>query len=125
MTRLLNQKLMLGITMVISSAAMLASCDKTESYNVTYYNGNQVLKVEEVKDGELATDWTPVVEGYTFDDWYGTPTFTHKFDFTQAITGDTEVFGKFISNEVVADTRDFYIVGSGTSPILLESNWGK
>lgn len=125
MTILLNKKLILGLTMMISSAALLASCDNAETYNVTFYNGEETLKVEEVKDGELATDWTPVVDGYTFDDWYGTPDFTHKFDFSQPITKDTEVFGKFISNEVVTDTRDFYIVGSGTSPLLLESNWGK
>ena len=125
MTILLNKKLILGMTMMISSAALLASCDNAETYNVTFYNGEVTLKVEEVKDGEFATDWTPVVDGYTFDDWYGTPDFTHKFDFSQPITKDTEVFGKFISNEVVTDTRDFYIVGSGTSPLLLESNWGK
>ena len=125
MTILLNKKLILGLTMMISSAALLASCDNAETYNVTFYNGEETLKVEEVKDGEFATDWTPVVDGYTFDDWYGTPDFTHKFDFSQPITKDTEVFGKFISNEVVTDTRDFYIVGSGTSPLLLESNWGK
>lgn len=126
MKKLLNQKLIMG-TAVMLATVTLASCTTptVKTFDVTYYNGDTVLKVEKVEEGKLATNWTPTVEGYTFENWYGTPTYTHKFDFTVPIATDTSVFGKFISNEVVTDTREFFVVGSGTSPILLESNWGK
>lgn len=127
MKKLLNPKIIMGACLLFSSASLLASCSKnsTKTFDVTFYNGETVLKVEKVEEGKKATDWTPVVEGYTFQDWYGTPTFTHEFDFSTPITSNTSVFGMFISNEVVEDTRDFYVVGSGTSPLLVESDWGK
>lgn len=127
MKKLLNPKIIMGACLLFSSCSLLASCSKNspKTFDVTFYNGETVLKVEKVEEGKMASDWTPVVEGYTFQDWYGTPTFTHEFDFSTPITANTSVFGMFISNEVVEDTRDFYVVGSGTSPLLVESNWGK
>lgn len=128
MKKLLSHKIFLGATMFFVSASLLSSCGqgkKTKTYDVTFYNGETVLKVEKVEEGKCATDWTPIVEGYTFQDWYGTPTFTHEYDFSTPITTNTSIFGKFITDEVVEDTRSFYIVGSGLSPLLLESNWGK
>lgn len=127
MKKLLNPKIIMGACLLFSSASLLASCSKKSpmTFDVTFYNGETVLKVEKVEEGKTASDWTPVIEGYTFQDWYGTPTFTHEFDFSTPITSNTSVFGMFISDEVVDDTRDFYVVGSGTSPLLIESNWGK
>ena len=127
MKKLLNPKIIMGACLLFSSASLLASCSKNspKTFDVTFYNGETVLKVEKVEEGKTASDWTPVVEGYTFQDWYGTPTFTHEFDFSTPITTNTSVFGMFISDEVVNDTRDFYVVGSGTSPLLVESDWGK
>ena len=61
-------------------------------------------------------------EGYTFAGWFATPQMSHKFDFSKEIEGDTDLFAGFVS--YVEDTRTFAIVGSGTSPVLLESNWG-
>ena len=57
-----------------------------------------------------------------FVGWFATPQMSHKFDFSQAVTEDTSVFAGFVT--YVEDTREFAIVGSGTSPVLLESNWG-
>ena len=127
MKKLLNQKFFTMIAMLFTFTMMLASCSNNtvKSYDVTFYNGETVLKVEKVEENKCATNWTPEVEGYTFEKWYGTPTFTHEFDFTTPITANTEVFGKFLSNVVTEDVRSFYVVGSGTSPVLLESNWGK
>ena len=135
MKNLLNPKIITGAALFFASTMILASCndpssptpssESAKTYDVTYYNGDTVLKTEKVEEGKKATEWTPVVEGYDFKGWYGTPTFTHKFDFNTAITSNTSVFGMFVSNEYIADTRDFFIVGSGTSPVLLESNWGK
>ncbi|MCD8373218.1 MAG: InlB B-repeat-containing protein, partial [Clostridia bacterium] len=87
-------------------------------------DGTTVLKTETVEEGGYATEWTPEKDGYNFVGWYGEPSFTHSFDFTTAITADTSVFAAFSSAVTVTDTRDFYIVGSGTSPVLSKSDWG-
>ncbi len=112
--------------------SVLASCGdntpdddpKDETFTVTYYDGETVLKTETVKKGEKATEWTPTKEGYSFIDWYGEPSMTHKFDFNTAITANTSVFAGF-SAAAVADVREFAVVGSGTSPLLISSDWGK
>ncbi len=46
-----------------------------------------------------------------------------KFDLMQIISADTKVFAGFMEN--VEDTRTFAIVGSGKSPLLSTSSWGK
>ncbi len=97
---------------------------KDETFTVTYYDGETVLKTETVKKGEKATAWTPTKDGYSFIDWYGEPSMTHKFDFNTAISANTSVFAGF-SAAAVADEREFALVGSGTSPLLMTSNWGK
>lgn len=113
----------------VMALALFAACkpggDETTKYTVTYYDGSSVLRTEEVEDGGKATRWTPETreDGYTFEEWYATPTFTHVFDFNTVIKEDTPVFAMFAAPEV-ADTRDFYILGNGTSPLLSASNWG-
>lgn len=94
------------------------------SHVVTFYDadGKTVLETKEVADGACVEEYVPEKEGYTFAGWFATPQMSHKFDFTTAITADTEVFAGFVSYQ--EDTRNFAIVGSGTSPVLLESNWG-
>ena len=101
-------------------AACTTTDPETEEYTVTYIDGTDgttVLKTETVEEGGYATEWTPEKDGYNFVGWYGEPSFTHSFDFTTAITADTSVFAAFSSAVTVTDTRDFYIVGSGTSPL--------
>ncbi|MDE5896612.1 MAG: hypothetical protein K2H43_02220 [Clostridia bacterium] len=112
----------------VSSVAIFAACNndpKTAEYTVTYYDGTQVLKTEKVKEGEKAVRWTPEKNGYIFDNWYATPNFSFPFQFDTAITEDTSVFSQWASAIQSEDTRTYYIVGSGTSPILRASNWGK
>ena len=134
MRKLRNPRLVVCASLLFSTGLILASCGNPSgdsslevpaTYDVTFYHGDEVLKTEQVEAGQTATDWIPEVEGYTFEGWYGTPTFTHAFDFANPINENTSVFGKFVSEVSTPDTRDFYIVGSGTSPVLLESNWGK
>lgn len=95
-----------------------------ENFTVTFYDsdGTTVLSTEEVAAGETATEYAPEKDGYTFAGWFATPQMSHKFDFATEITGDTSVFAGFVS--YVEDTRQFAIVGSGTSDVLMESNWG-
>lgn len=94
-------------------------------YTVTFYDndGTTVLSTQEVAGGELAEEYTPEKDGLIFMGWFGTPSHTHEFDFSVPITADTGVFAGFMEN--VEDTRTFAIVGSGTSPLLSASSWGK
>lgn len=95
------------------------------AFTVTFYDadGTTVLSTEEVKSGELATEYVPEKENQVFMGWFATPSMTHSFDFTQPITADTGIFAGFMEN--IEDTRTFAIVGSGTSPLLSASSWGK
>lgn len=96
---------------------------KEGTYTVTFYDsdGETVLNTEEVKEGECVTEYVPEKDGFV--GWFATPQMSHRFDFSTEITEDTSVFGGFVT--YVEDTREFAILGSGTSPVLLESNWGK
>lgn len=112
-------------TVVETEKDEAAEQEETEACTVTFYDadGTTVLNTVEVENGGLLEEYVPEKDGYTFAGWYATPQMSHKFDFTQEITGDTELFAGFVS--YVEDTRSYAIVGSGTSPVLLESNWGK
>lgn len=105
-------------------AAENAGDQTADTHKVTFYDadGTTVLETMDVADGECVEEYAPDKEGYTFVGWFATPQMSHKFDFTSAITADTDIFGGFVSYQ--EDTRSFAIVGSGTSPVLLESNWG-
>ena len=122
--------LVVATAVCVTSMSVLVACgddpaDTTKNeYTVTYYDGTKELKKETVKEGEKATRWTPTKENYTFVDWYATPNFAHKFDFDAPITENKSAFAQFASATQSDDTRDFYIVGSGVSPVLMESNWG-
>lgn len=121
--------ILVALTMGVSCAVALAACGndepKTEQYTVTYYDGTEVLKKETVNKGETAKKWTPEKTDYTFVDWYATPNFSHLFKFEDPITQDTSAFAQWASATQSVDTRTYYIVGSGTSPILRASDWGK
>lgn len=94
-------------------------------YTVTFYDndGTTVLSTQDVAGGELASEYTPQKDGLIFMGWFGTPSHTHEFDFSAPITADTDVFAGFMEN--VEDNRTFAIVGSGTSPLMAASSWGK
>lgn len=61
--------------------------------------------------------------GYEFVDWFATPSKSHRFDFSEPITKNISVYGGYTKFQ--ADTRTYYIAGSGTSELLFSSNWGK
>lgn len=113
-------------TQVETEAAQDVSSEaEAANYVVTFYDsdGTTVLKTEEVESGACVTEYTPEKEGYIFAGWFATPQMSHVFDFATEITADTSVFAGFVSYE--EDTRSFAIVGSGSSAVLMESNWGK
>ena len=131
------QKWLLALLTVILSLTCigLVACtpdDEGEgegtSYTVTYVDitaDNAQLKTEEVAAGETATEWTPEKEGYVFAGWYATPSMSHEYDFSKAITADTTIYGYFTEDTFEEDTRTFYILGSSSDPnsILYGTNY--
>lgn len=131
------QKWLLALLTVILSLTCigLVACtpdDEGEgegtSYTVTYVDitaDNAQLKTEEVAAGGTATEWTPEKEGYVFAGWYATPSMSHKYDFSKAITADTTIYGYFTEDTFEEDTRTFYILGSSSDPnsILYGTNY--
>lgn len=113
--------------LTVCTAAFIVGCTKTEDvkkHKVTFYDGTAVLKVAEIEDGKTVESYVPTKDGgYRFVDWFSTPSFNHKFDFTKTITEDVSVFAGFTL--YVEDTRNFYVVGSGSSELLLGQDWGK
>lgn len=97
---------------------------QAQTYVVTFYDsdGTTVLDTAEVEEDALLEEFTPEKEGYIFTGWFATPQMSHRFDFEAAVTQDTSVFAGFVS--YVEDTRTFAILGSGKSPVLMESSWG-
>lgn len=97
---------------------------EVQTYVVTFYDsdGTTVLDTAEVEEGALLEEYVPEKEGYIFTGWFATPQMSHRFDFEAAVTQDTSVFAGFVS--YVEDTRTFAILGSGKSPVLMESSWG-
>lgn len=123
-----NKKEKANDTTTTPEASQDAEASQTpaeDTFTVTFYDsdGTTVLKTEDVKSGDCATEYTPEKGTSIFMGWYATPSLSHDFDFTQPITEDKSVFAGFV--EDVADTRKYAIVGSGTSPILIDSDWGK
>ena len=89
---------------------------------VTWYNGSEELKTEEVEKGTKLTSWTPTVEGKTFTGWYAEASLTQAFDFEAVINEDTDIFAAFKSDEYVADANEYYLIGSGAGDMKV-SNW--
>lgn len=116
----------LGTEQGSGAGAGQSSGDKTAaSHKVIFYDadGTTVLSEEEVADGSTPTEYSPEKEGQVFMGWFATPSMAHEFDFSQPVTEDTSVFAGFM--ETVEDTRTFAILGSGKSPLMAVSSWGK
>ena len=130
-------KVLLCVTLILTMIMSIMGCGSNENekkddtsassekVKVTFFDsdGTTVLKTEEVQKGSAISEYIPEKSDYIFVGWYATPSMGHKFDFSQKITEDTSVFAGFVSYK--EDTREFYIVGSGTSQLMLESSWGK
>lgn len=95
------------------------------SITVTFYDsdGSTVLDTKDIETGKCVEEYIPEKDGFTFAGWFATPQMSHKFDFTTELTEDTSLFAGFVSYQ--EDTRTYAILGSGSSPLMMESNWGK
>ena len=118
-----------AIGAAVTMSLGLVACGPTEeepegnTHTVTFMDGDTVLKTEEVEDGATATEYTPTKEGgYEFVDWFATPSKNHEYDFSTPITEDVTIYAGFTL--FTDDTREFYVLGSGTSELLFTSDWG-
>lgn len=134
-------KISIFMAAMVMGAALLTGCGKEEgnigstepdtqqqvqdNVTVTFYDsdGSTVLETKEVAAGTCVEEYTPQKDGFTFAGWFATPQMSHKFDFATEITEDTDLFAGFVSYQ--EDTRTYAILGSGSSPLMMESNWGK
>ena len=118
-----------AIGAAVTMSLGLVACGPTEeesegnTHTVTFMDGDTVLKTEEVEDGATVSEYTPTKEGgYEFVDWFATPSKNHEYDFTTPITDDVTIYAGFTLFK--DDTREFYVLGSGTSELLFTSDWG-
>lgn len=114
----------------IMSVMMLCACGNSgaEDITVTFMNGTTELGKLTAQAGEVLKDYVQyeTVEGFEFLGWYETPTFlesSFKDLKTATFDADTVLYGSFKNQNVAKDTRVWYVVGAGTSPILVNSNW--
>lgn len=109
-------------------ALILVACkpdeDSSTKFDVNFIDGDTTLRTVQVEEGSLVTRPTDLESksGFDFVDWYSTPSKSHRFDFTQPITANVNVYVGF--SQYQEDTRDWYVLGSGTSLLLSQSNWG-
>ncbi|MDE7297010.1 MAG: InlB B-repeat-containing protein [Clostridia bacterium] len=110
--------------MTASLAAIFAGCGDTDAdkLTVTWYNGRNELKKEEVESGAKVTDWTPTRDGYEFKGWYEEASLSTKFDFNKAITENTSIYSSWLKTEYVADSNEYYAIGTGAGT-LKDSGW--
>ena len=131
-------------TVVIALCMAIAMCvcacsnnadtktDETDAVStditITFKNGDTTLGTVTAKAGETVTGYEAYesLDGYEFLGWFETPTFlgTSQKDLTaDTFTEDATLYGSFKNLSAAEDTRTWTIVGSGSSPVLFESNW--
>lgn len=113
------------IVVLVMAVLAFASCTfGEEKVTVTWYDGDQVVKTEEVDKGSTVSKWTPEKEGLTFAGWYKNPEFNAIFNFNAPINEDTSIYAAFVSGDFQADETEYYLVGSGIGD-LMYSNWSQ
>ena len=90
---------------------------------VSWYQGSKLLKEEKIEKGSKVEAWEPAeIEGKDFTGWYAEASLTQEFDFDQPIEADTDIFAKYTSNVHVADTKEYYLIGTGSGD-MKQSGW--
>ena len=127
------KKLRWAITLIavaLLGVFMFTACQpdepKKNSYTVTYYDGETVLKTETVQEGGKATYWEPAQkEGFEFVGWYVDNGLNRQFSFeTETIEQNRSLWAGY-ADASEEDTRDWAVLGFGQGDILSSSNWGK
>lgn len=128
---------LLGLIMIFTFAA----CAKEEAFveepvnaepakEITMTFKDDLTRLGQVKafEGELVTGYEEFEnkEGFEFLGWYETPSFLEasKRDLSKdTFTKNTVLYGSWKSLIKTEDTRVFYVVGDGSSPVLKASAW--
>lgn len=100
-----------------------SSSPDEEGIVVSYSVAGEIVHTETLPEGggvPVDYDYKPATGKLV--DWYLTPSFSRAYLFEDPLTESTTLFGAV--NVYQEDTMDYYIAGSGSSPILLSSNWG-
>lgn len=115
-------KLVFMFMLLTTSLFAISACDEEviddpieEKVTVSWWQGSNLLKEEEIVKGGKVVSWTPVVEGKTFTGWFSEASTTTAFDFTKPINEDTDIFAAFKSDEFVSDTNSYYLIGTGAA----------
>ena len=108
------------------NAEMLAGYLKKYAVNV-YVDGEELTgsQMEVVYGDKIDTSKLPVKEGGKIT-WYADETFETEFDFEQAVTGTTNVYGKYqtsveLSGGVFSRIDNDYVVGDGDNLTLTQT----
>ncbi len=132
----MSKRMFAIISMVIVIAMLgafaLVACDPVEpdpgpgpddgKVTVTWYDGSTELRVDKVVKGSTLTEWTPEKDGHTFMGWFAEASKTDAFDFATIINEDTDIFAAFRSDAHVADSTEYYLIGTGAGD-MGKSNW--
>lgn len=125
-----TMKKILSVALVAAmSVMMLTACgDEAKDITVTFMNGDEELGCVTGKSGEVLSGYEQFekVENTEFLGWYETPAFLESSykDLTAAVfEEDTVLYGSFKNTNVAEDTRLWYVVGTGSSTVLADSNW--
>lgn len=124
------KKRILVVILALAMVLGLVACGAPKGKEITVTFKNGIKKVGEVKGeaGKVLAGW----EGFSeladneFLGWFETPTFLEasKVDLTKdTFEENTVLYGCFKSLKVAEDTRLWYIVGDGKSPVLKTSAW--
>ncbi len=125
----MKKKFVKVLGLLTACMLMVTACGGTkEEITVTFMNGEETL-------GTVTGTAGDVLEGYEayesvadteFLGWFETPSFleSSKKDLaTATFDADATLYGSFKSTNVAEDTRVWYVVGDGLSPILANSAW--
>lgn len=118
----------------VTMATMLWGCGEKEEpareITITLMNNQEtVATITAFSDTPVeGYEEYETLEGYEFEGWYETPTFiesSRKDLATDTFSEDKILFGNYIPDQAAEDTRNWYIVGTGTSSILAATDWAR
>ena len=95
--------------------------DQSTKYNVNFYDGNQIIFTESVREGD-SVDFSLVdteKEGYIFEGWYEDPEFNIAYDEDAPVTSDLNLYAHYIAHE---DLTSGEIFASETTKTSLIAN---
>ena len=100
-----------------ASSSTAASSSEETGVVVTFKVGDVTVHTENLgEDGGVPEYFDYEPEEGELVGWYLTPTFSRIYNFKDVLTESATLFGA--TSIYQADTRDYYLSGSGTSPLL-------